>query len=173
MAYLITGGTGLIGSRIARDIIKEGKQAVVYELFPEESVLDQLLSEEERTRVKIVQGNVTDLPHLIRTVQENNVDIIVHMAALLGEPTSANPPLAIKINCEGTINIFETARIFGLKRVVWASSMSVFGTPDKYAEEYIPNDAAHYPWGIYGATKSLNETVAVHYYEKYGVDINV
>ena len=172
MAHLITGGTGLIGSRIARDLIKEGEQVVVYELSPEESVLEQLLSEEERTRVKVVQGDVTDLPHLIRTVQENNVEIIFHMAALLSEAASANPPLAIKINCEGTANIFETARLLKLKRVVWASSMSVFGPPDKYPEEYIPNDAPHYPWGVYGATKSLNEILAVHYFEQYGVDIS-
>jgi len=173
MVYLVTGGTGVIGSRIVRDIVKEGKQVVVYDMFPDESSLEQLLSEEERTRVKIVQGDVTDFPNLIRTVKENSVEIIFHMASLLIEPSNANPHLATMINCGGTINIFEVARILGLKKVVWASSQVVFGPPEKYPEEYIPNDAPHYPsMGVYGACKSFNENLAVHYFEQYGVDIS-
>ncbi|MFC2022395.1 NAD-dependent epimerase/dehydratase family protein [Chloroflexota bacterium] len=142
MAYLITGGTGLIGSNIIRHLVKEGEQVVVYDWFPEKSLLEQLLNEDEKTRVKIVQGDVTDLPHLIHTVKENDVNIIIHMAGLLVEDSKANPPLAVKINCEGTINVFETARLLGLRKVVWASSMSVFfGAQAKYPEEYVPNDA--------------------------------
>jgi len=171
MNYLVTGGTGLIGSRIIRDIIKEGGQAVAYDLFPEANPLEQLLSEEERERVKIVQGDVTDLPLLIRIVKENNIETMFHLAALLGEAAEANPSLAVKINVEGTINIFETARILGLKKVVWASSNTVFGPPEKYAEEYVPNDAPHYPRGVYGASKSFGERVATRYFEQYGVDI--
>lgn len=171
MTHLVTGGAGLIGSRIARDIIKEGEQVVVYDLFPEGSFLERLLNEEEKSRVKIVQGDVTDLPHLIRTVKENNAEVIFHMAALLTDASSANPPLAIKTNCEGTINVFETARLLGLKKIVWASSATVFGPPEKYPQEYIPNNAPHYPWGVYGACKSLNESVAAHYNEQYGTDI--
>ena len=172
MAYLVTGGTGLIGSRIVCDIIREGKSAVVYDFSPGGSFLEQLLSEKERRQVKIVQGDVTDLPHLIRTVKENNVDKVIHMASLLVDDSRANPPLAIRINCEGTVNVFETARLLGLKKVVWASSITVFGPPEKYPEEYIPNDAPHYPWGVYGACKSFNENIAAHYIEQHGVDIS-
>lgn len=172
MAYLVTGGTGLIGSRIVCDIIQEGESAVVYDFSPGGSFLEQLLSEKERRQVKIVQGDVTDLPHLIRTVKENNVDKVIHMASLLVDDSRANPPLAIRINCEGTINIFETARLLGLKKVVWASSITVFGPPEKYPEEYIPNDAPHYPWGVYGACKSFNENIAAHYIEQHDVDIS-
>lgn len=171
MAYLVTGGTGFIGSYIVRDLIKEGEQVVIYDLFPEESSHEGLLSGIEKARVKIVQGDITDLPHLFRIIKENRVDIIIHLASLLGEASNANPPLAIRINCEGTVNIFEAARLLGLKKVVWASSNSVFGTSDQYPEEYIPNDAPHYPRGIYGACKCFNENMAVHYFEQYGVDI--
>jgi nucleoside-diphosphate-sugar epimerase len=171
MNYLITGGSGLIGSRIVRDLIKENEHVVVFDLLPDEEILDQLLTEEEKKQIKIVQGDVTDLCHLMSAVQENDVEVIIHLAALLSEEASANPRMAIKVNCEGTANIFETAKLFGLKKTVWASSMSVFGTPDKYTEEYILNDAAHYPWGIYGASKSFNETLANHYFNKYDMDI--
>ena len=111
MAYLVTGGTGLIGSRIVRDLVKEGEQVVAYDLFPEGTFLNQLLSEEERTRVKVVRGDLTDLPNIIHAVQDNNVERIIHMASLLTEAAEANPPLALKVVSEGTINIFEAARI--------------------------------------------------------------
>jgi UDP-glucose 4-epimerase len=172
MAYLVTGGTGLIGSRIVRDLLKDGEEVVVYDLFPEGAFLEQLLTDKERGRVKIVRGDMIDLAHLIHTVKENSVENIIHMAGLLGESTNANPPLALKVNTEGTINIFETARILGLRKVIWASSIAVFGPPGKYTEEYVPNDALYCPLGIYGACKALNETIAVHYFEQYGLDIS-
>ncbi len=172
MAYLVTGGTGLIGSHIVRDLVKDGARVVVYDWSPDYGVFERLLGAGERALVKIVQGDVTDLPHLMREVKENGVDVIVHMAAVLSTDVNQNPALAIKINSGGTANVFETARILGLRKVVWASSMSVFGPPEKYREEYIPNDAPHSPWGVYGATKSLNETLAAHYCQQYGMDIS-
>ncbi len=172
MTYLISGGTGLIGSRIVRDLVREGEQIVIYDWLPERSSLERLLSEDEiRSRIKIVQGDITDFPNLLRTVKENNAEKIIHMAALLTLEVNANPPLAVKVNCEGTVNVFEVARFLGVKKVVWASSSAVFGPPEKYPQEYIPNDAPHYPQSIYGATKSFNEVMATHYYEQYGLDI--
>ena len=172
MTYLVTGGTGFIGSRIVRDIVREGEQVIVYDLFPEGSFLWRLLSEEEKTSVKIVRGNVTDLPYLIHTVKENKVEKIIHLASVLIEVSSDNPPLALKVNCEGAMNVFETARLLGLSKVVWASSITVFGSQEKYGGEPVANDAPQYPDGIYGACKAFNENVAAHYFEKYGVDIS-
>ena len=66
--------------------------------------------------------------------------------------------------------MFEAARIFGIKRLVWASSVAVFGSPEDYNHEQIANDAPHYPKFIYGACKSMNERYAAHYFDSYGVD---
>jgi nucleoside-diphosphate-sugar epimerase len=130
------------------------------------------LSEEEiGSRVKIVRGDVTDLSNLLRTIQENNVGNIIHEATLLTPEVRVNPPLAIRVNIEGTINVFEAARILGLKKVVWASTISVFGPAEKYLGGYVRNDAPHYPRSIYAATKSFNEVAATHYFNEYGVDI--
>lgn len=171
MAYLITGGTGFIGSRIVRDLIGEGEPTVVYDLYPDVSGLNRLLDDKGKGLVKVIQGDINDLAHLIHTVQKNNVKKVIHLAGLLSDSSRENPALALKVNCEGTINIFETARLSGLEKVVWASSMGVFGPADKYTEEYVPNDAPHYPNGVYGACKSFNERIAVHYCESYGLDI--
>lgn len=172
MSYLVTGGGGLIGLRIVRDLAREGEQVVLHDRLPQEDLLRQLLNEEERTRVKVVVGDITDLPLLMHAVQDNNVERIIHLASLVTYTSAENPHLAIKINCEGTANVFETARLLGLKKVVWASSIAVFGGPDKYPQEYVPNDAPHYPNTVYGGCKSFNEVLAAHYIDTYGVDIS-
>lgn len=172
MSYLVTGGTGLIGSCIVRDLVREGERVVVYDILPAINFLNRFMSEDAIERmVTIVKGDVTDLPHLFRTILENNIKRIIHTASLLTLESNSNPYLAVKVNCEGTICVFEAARTLGLEKVVWASSNSCFGPADKYAQEYIPNDAPHYPQNVYGATKAFNETVATYYCDHYGVDI--
>ena len=172
MTYMVTGGTGFIGSHIVRDLVREGEQVVVYDFLPARSSLERLMSEEEiENSVKIVPGEITDPPHLFRTIKENNVEKIIHTVSLLVLDSNANPYLAVKVNCEGTICVFEAARILGLEKVVWASSNACFGPQEKYPEEYIPNDAPHYPQNIYAGTKSFNEVVAAYYVDHYGLDV--
>jgi UDP-glucose 4-epimerase len=172
MTYLVTGGAGFIGSHIVRDLVREGETVVVYDWFPDRRALERLLSEEEmESRVKIVQGDVTNFSQLIRTLKENNVEKVIHLAAIMTLEFNANPLLGVRVNCEGTASVFEAARLLGVKKVVWASSGSVFGPPEKYPQEYIPNDATHYPQNLYGAAKSFDEFVAAYYADRYGMDI--
>lgn len=170
MSYLITGGTGFIGAHIARLLTQAGEEVVIYDIEPRRDMLEYLLKKEEILLVKVIKGDITDLAHLIRTAKEHNCTKIIHMAALLSIASSANPSLAVRINCDGTVNILETARILNLEKVVYASSNTVFGPAEKYEQEYIPNDAPHYPSTIYGACKSFNERLAEYYFNEYGVD---
>jgi len=170
MSYLITGGTGFIGAHIARQLIKDGEQVVTYDIDPNRKLLDYLIDKSKSDRVKVIQGDVTDLVSLIRTCQEYDIEKIIHLSALLVLAASTNPLMAVKVNCEGTLNIFETARILNLKRVIWASTMGIFGSPEKHEQEYVPNDAPHYPTSIYSASKSFNEVCAAHYFNAFGVD---
>lgn len=173
MSYLVTGGTGFIGSRVVRDLVREGEQVVVYDWCPEPIMLKRFLIAEEITgKVKVVQGDVTDFAHLISVIKQNNVDKIIHTAAMLLHDVNANPLLAVKVNCEGTVAVFEAARLLGLSKVVWISSGSVFGPPEAYSQEYIPNDAPHFPQNLYGATKSFDEQFAAYYADRYNLDIS-
>lgn len=172
MTYMVTGGAGFIGSRVVRDLVRQKEQVVVYDWFPERTVLERLLGEEEiQSQVKMVQGDVTDFAHLIRTLQENSVEEVIHMAAVMLLEMNANPLLGVRVNGEGTVSVFEAARLLGLKKVVWVSSGSVFGPAEKYPQEFIPNDAPHYPQNLYGAIKSFDEFVAAYYADRYGLDI--
>jgi UDP-glucose 4-epimerase len=172
MAILVTGGTGFIGSRVVCDLVRQGLDVVVYDWTPERIMLERLINPQDLDKkVKVIQGDVTNFAHLTAVIKQNNIDIIVHCAAMLLHDVNANPLLAVKVNCEGTVATFEAARLLGLKKVVWISSGSVFGPPEAYSEEYIPNDAPHYPQNLYGGTKSLDEQFAAYYVERYNLDI--
>jgi nucleoside-diphosphate-sugar epimerase len=172
MTYLITGGAGFIGSHVVRDLAQEGEKVIVYDNFPRRDTLEMLLSPEALEKyVKIVHGDVTDYSLLVRTLKDNNVHRIIHLAAIMILEFNANPVLGVRVNFEGTANVFEAARFLGIKRVVWTSSGSVFGPGTMYAEEYIPNDAPQYPQNLYGGAKSFNELLANHYINRFGLDI--
>ncbi|MDD5126647.1 MAG: NAD(P)-dependent oxidoreductase [Dehalococcoidales bacterium] len=170
MNCLVTGGTGFIGTYIIKELIKDGEQIIAYDTYPSTELHEKVLGKPEREKIKHVQGDVTDLAQLVRTVKEHKIDKIVHMAYILTNDTTANPPLGLRVNIMGTNNIFETARIMDIQKVVWASSISVYGPASKYKEKVLPNDAPQYGANPYGACKSFNEQMATHYFNRFGVD---
>lgn len=165
--YLVTGGTGFVGSYVLRQLLDAGDRVVAFDSSPDTGLLQFLVGKERSEAVTVVQGDITDLAHLIRTCQRHGIQRVIHMAAVIG---AENPALTVRVNCDGTMNVLEAARILGIQRVVLTSSLAVFGSHAKYPQEYIPNDAPHYPASIYGACKSLDEVCTRHYFEKYGVD---
>ncbi|MBW2148799.1 MAG: SDR family oxidoreductase [Deltaproteobacteria bacterium] len=116
------------------------------------------------------QGDVSDFLQLARTVKEHNVQRIIHLASMLHPASNINPPLAERVNNLGLVNALECVRLLGVKKIVWASSVVVFGPPEMYPEEYIPNDAPHAPSSVYGACKSHCEFLATHYQKAWGID---
>ncbi len=170
MSYLITGGTGFIGAHIAGLLFQDGEEVVTYDIGPRREILDYLLSGEGTSRLKVISGDIRDLAHILRVVKEHHATTIIHMAAVLTIEASANPALALQVNCGGMVNILETARILGVEKLIYASSNTVFGPAEKYKEEFIPNDAPHYPSTVYASCKSFNERLAEHYFKEYGVD---
>jgi UDP-glucose 4-epimerase len=84
MTYLITGGAGFIGSHVVRDLVRGGESVIVYDVFPRRDTLELTLNRDEIDKsVKLIQGDVTDYAHLIKTLKENNVDTIIHLAAVM------------------------------------------------------------------------------------------
>jgi UDP-glucose 4-epimerase len=170
MSYLVTGGTGFVGSYISRALVRSGEKVIAYDFMPNTTVMDMIMSPEERNTISIVQGDVSDFLQLARTVEENKVTRIIHLSSMLHPASNENPALAERINNLGQINVFECARVFDIEKIVWASSVVVFGPPSMYAEEYLLNDAPHAPTHVYGACKSHCEFLANHYHKTWGVD---
>ena len=171
MNVLITGGFGCIGSYAARDLLNAGNQVVIYDMVEDRTIPRMTMPTEQAEALVFEPGDITDLPALLRVVKSRRIDRIVHLASWQVPACQANPPRALRVVSEGTINVFEAARLFELPRVVWASSVAVFGSPDDYGGKAVTNDDPHYPKFIYGANKSLCERYAVHYVNEYGCDI--
>src|SRR3954465_8434089 len=163
---LITGGAGLIGSHIADRLVVEGFEEIV--------VLDNLTRGRRQNlapamasgRVTIVEGDIRDADLVLRAMQ--GIDIVFHEAAIRITHCAENPRLAHDVLATGTFNILEAAVKADVKRVVSASSASIYGQ----AEDF-PTKENHHGYGnrtIYGATKSYSEGLLRSFYEMYGLN---
>lgn len=166
MAYLVTGGTGMIGARIVRDLAREKEDVVAFDLNLDLELMERVLTDEERKYVTYVSGNILDYDLLISTCKENDVDTVVHTASMLGN--ADKPFLSVEVNTGGMMRVLEAARTLGLKKVVYSSTNSVFPVAET---GLIANDARLDPDGLYGCTKAFNELTAEMYYRNYGIDI--
>jgi UDP-glucose 4-epimerase len=163
MSVMITGGSGFIGSWVARELLRRGEQVVLYDLYLRPDAIEDILA-----RVKVVKGDILDLGNILGTIKAHKVDRIIHTASYLGFESQQRPPMAVKVTCEGTANVLEAARILDVRRVVYTSTQSVYGVtpPGKMVDEdYPPN-----PTTVYGATKRLCEWLGLNYALNYGLD---
>jgi UDP-glucose 4-epimerase len=167
MAYLVTGGTGFIGAHVIRILTEHGNSAIAFDVSPDRKLLDEVLGAFSKDQVTIIAGDVTNAAQVSRVCAEYEVEKVIHTAAIIG---GEDPARTTRVNCDGTVNIFEAARAVDIKKVVFASSVAVFGPQEQYAEEYIPNDAPHFPVSVYGATKSFCEACGRFYFSKHGID---
>jgi nucleoside-diphosphate-sugar epimerase len=172
MSYLVTGGTGFIGTEVVKQLSEKGNLVISYDFAPFMPALQRVFGGNPPSNVKVIRGDVTDSLSLFRTIQEYKVERIIHLASLLVPASQANPHLAYQVNCEGTLYLFEAARIFNLPKVVWASSMAVFGHLNQEQQEglSITDVTPHSPDNIYGACKSFNEHLGLQYNETFSVD---
>jgi UDP-glucose 4-epimerase len=163
---LITGGAGLIGSHIADRLVAEGfQEIVVFDNFTRgrRQNLDAAIAS---GRVTIVEGDIRDADLVLRAME--GIDIVFHEAAIRITQCAENPRLAHDVLATGTFNVLEAAVASHVKRVVSASSASIYGQ----AEEF-PTDEEHHGYGnrtIYGATKSYSEGLLRSFYEMYGLN---
>ena len=92
MAFLITGGAGLVGSRIARNLVNAGDEVITYDLNPDENMFGMVFSGKKESKVELVSGDILDFDFLVRTVKGNKVDTIFHYAGILGDAIRDSPP---------------------------------------------------------------------------------
>ena len=100
-----------------------------FDLAPPRGNLAQYLD-----RITMYRGDITQLPQLMEAVNAHGVKRIIHMAALLPPETEERPHFAMQVNIGGTNNVFEAARWCGIERVVYASSIAVYGVQDTFGE---------------------------------------
>jgi len=166
LVILITGGTGFIGSYLARKLVNETREDVIlYDLLPNLTRINDI-----KDKITLIQGDILDFEKLKETVKTHKVDRIVHLAFYLPPASEQEPIKGIKINCEGTANVFEIGKIFNLDKIVYASSIAVNGPPSYYRGKVLDEDDERKPKTLYGTAKVLNEDLATYYNEKFGLE---
>src|SRR5271166_3269994 len=179
---LITGGAGAVGSNIADQLVRAGAQEVV--------VLDNFVRGRRENLawalangpVRLVEGDIRDRA-LVGELTAG-MDIVFHQAALRITHCAQEPRVALEVMVDGTYNVIEAALEAGVRRVVAASSASVYGLAEAF-----PTTELHHPYAndtLYGAAKTFNEGllrsfhamadldyVALRYFNVYGPRMDI
>ena len=163
---LITGGAGLVGSHIADLLVKEGvSEIIVLDNFTR-GCRDNLAWTQANGPLVIVDGDIRDRQLLTDIMQ--GVDIVFHQAAIRITQCAEEPRLALEVLADGTFNVLEAAVKAGVKKVVAASSASIYGMAENF-----PTTESHHPYNnrtLYGAAKAFNEGLFRSFYEMYGLN---
>ncbi len=162
--YLVTGAMGCIGAWVVRNLLHDGQQVFALDASQDDHRLRLILTEDEMRRLTIVQGDITDLGLVEKAVKDHGIGQIIHLAALQVPFCKANPTLGANVNVTGTVNIFEAARRAGIQRVVYASSIGVFGLSEEYPGGIVNDDSQLRPRTLYGVYKQANESTARVYW---------
>ncbi len=149
-------------------IVEDGDEPVGYDLGDADHRLRLVLSPEERERLTLLRGDITDLDALGRALDEEGITRVVHLAALQVPFCRENPALGARVNVVGTVNVFEAvkARLDRIPGVAYASSAAVYGPSDPSPA---PESGGLAPATLYGVYKLANEGTARLYAAESGV----
>lgn len=169
--FLVTGAYGCLGSWAVKQLVGEGVPVFTYDLPGSRHRLQLIMSDEELANVTMFAGDITDFDLFERTVVDNGITNIVHLAALQVPFVRANPVLGMRVNAVGTTVVLETARRYPdqVRGVGHASSAGVYGLAANYPPGPLANDAPLDPQNLYGVTKQANEGTARIYWQENGV----
>lgn len=167
--FLVTGGTGCIGSWVVRALVRESTPVVILAAHGRLERLRLVLSDEELSRVSVIDGDVNDLDTLEAGARRHEVTTLVHLAALQFPLCAADPVGGARVNVQGTVTMFELARRLGIGRLTYASSAAVYGPRSHYAADVLGPDAPLFPTSHYGVYKVANEHSARVYHDAHGV----
>ena len=165
MTALVVGGTGFIGPRLIKKLVEQGEKVVCMDLNPSADLLSGWENE-----VEIIRGDVTQFEDVMRAVIETKPDRMINLAYRLGGGED-NPHHAIRLNILGMDNCFEAARLQGVKRVVYASSIAVSGSQSHFGDRAATEDDPKFGTSQYAVCKIFNEFQAQQYIDNHGMSI--
>lgn len=162
MRYVVTGGSGFIGSHIVEELVKQNQDVVVIDNLYN-TTKDKIKS--SLKKIRFVEGDIRDLELLKKEFK--GADYVLHLAALISVTESVRKPEEYhEVNVGGTRNVLEAARINNVKRVVLSSSCAVYGSTKK-----VPQDESLKPMPMspYAENKLEGEKLCKEYYQKHGL----
>ena len=165
MKILLTGAGGQIGHDLIGALVAGGHDVVSTDLAPRPPSHAHAGGEAWQ------RLDVTDAAATVARFMELKPDLVFHLAAILSARGEQDPRLAYDVNQTGTWNVLEACRRAKVKRLVFTSSIAVFGPlPSGALPDPTPDDVALHPTTMYGVTKVAGELLCEYYTHKHGVD---
>jgi len=175
MNFLVTGGAGFIGYHVCERLLRNGQAVWAFDdlnnfydpKIKEANIRDLGLPAKPFT---FVRGDLTDRACLDQLLSSVTFHQIIHLAARAGvRPSLLEPALYQRVNVEGTVNLLEAARLTGVKKVIIASSSSVYGVNSKVP--FSESDPIFSAISPYAASKLACEALGHVYHHVYGMDV--
>jgi len=175
MNILITGAAGFIGSHLCERCLESGHNIIALDNFNDyyapsikRKNIEKSLS--YTAEYRLLEGDIRDKDFLQDIFAEQQIDLIVHLAAMAGvRPSIEKPELYYEINVMGTLNLLERCREAGIKKFVFASSSSVYGNNTKVPFE--ENDPVDHPISPYAASKKAGELICHTFHHLYDMSV--
>jgi len=165
MSVLVIGATGFIGPRLIRKLVARGESVVGMDLNPGAATFGGV-----PIGAPVVRGDVTQFEDVMRTVLDVKPERLINLAYGLGAG-EGNPHQVMRLDILGMDNCFEAARLTGVKRVVYASSIAVSGQQKNFGDRPANEDDPVYGTSQYAMHKIFNEFQAKKYIKNYGMSI--
>lgn len=162
-SYLVTGGAGFIGSHLVEELLRRGQKVRVLDNFStgKRENLHGLMDQ-----IELIEGDIRSY-HIVREAVQG-IDFVLHQGALPSVPRSINDPITTnEVNVGGTLNVLDASKDAGVKRVVYASSSSVYG-PDP--ELPVREDMTPQPVSPYAVAKLTGEKYCHVFSRVYGLE---
>jgi nucleoside-diphosphate-sugar epimerase len=158
---LVTGGRGFLGRAVTKLLQRTGYEVVSLDVTPITTCSGDPQNEGE------VLCDLSDAGALRREFEARRIGGIVHLAAILPTAAQRDPVRATQVNVEGSLNLLEAARRFGVRRMVFGSSLSVYGT--RPADQVVSETDQAAPEDLYGAAKLYVEQLGAAYRQQFGL----
>ena len=165
MSILVVGASGFIGPRLIRKLVARGESVVGMDLNPGATPFGDV-----PIGAPVVRGDITQFEDVMRTVLDVKPERLINLAYGLGAG-EGNPHQVMRLDVLGMDNCFEAARLGGVKRVVYASSIAVSGQQSHFAERLVNEDDPTHGTSQYAMHKIFNEFQARKYIKNYGMSI--
>lgn len=163
---LVTGGCGLIGSTTIDLLLREDVQKIVIFDNLVRGSMQNVAEILKDRRVELIKGDIRDVEATRRVSQ--GMDAVIHMAAIRITACAEHPREALEVMCDGTFNVVEAAHLAGVKRIVAASSASVYGLADSFPTTERDHPYNNRTW--YGASKVMLEGLLRSFNDMYGTE---
>jgi UDP-glucuronate 4-epimerase len=174
MLIFLTGAAGFIGSHLAERLCARGDEVIGFDNFdgfyPRQVKQGNLEALGREPRFSLCEGDVRDAAALARALAGTRPDVVVHLAALAGvRPSLAEPARYADVNVTGTQRVVDAARAHGARRLVFASSSSVYGRDSE--PPFKESDPCLAPLSPYASSKRAGELMLFTAHHLYALDV--